>query len=380
MSLIPLIILLVIFALSIFVHELGHYLAARYVGIVPVEFALGFGPKIASFNLSGTNFSLRLIPLGGFVSFPEQSESKNPNGVLDDKKLYQRVIVLVGGVVMNIILAMFIFTIITFNSNTVNVAGIADVNFIGVAKQEKLMPVYISDVINDSLAAHAGIKAESVITKVNAKTFSNADEFKALLVESDNITLQLADLEFTKFTDVTISNPNKSQLGIAFNLPQYPVIIIEYPQGNILNGLVHTINMIIYQPIAIGALINQSIATKDIAPVSGGVSGIVGVGAAVSGLYERQYFLSLLSLVAFINISLFIVNMLPVPAMDGGQIVIAVYETIAKRKVKIETREKMNLVSFAVILILSIAITLKDIQQFAVLQGLFGSLRNILGR
>jgi RIP metalloprotease RseP len=154
---------------------------------------------------------------------------------------------------------------------------------------------------------------------------------------------------------------------------------VQY-KNNLLSPFSFTYDAALYQILGLGNIISESFETGDFEEVSQSVGGPIAVANLVDDVVDLGIFESLVPLTAFISLSLAIFNILPIPALDGGQIAIAFVEKMRGKLIRDEIVEKINLVGFAFLIIFSILIFVKDINQFNVIEGLFEFFGNIIGK
>lgn len=332
------IIALIIIAILILFHELGHFIAARRIGIPVHEFSLGFGYKILSTKKGETEYSLRLIPLGGFVRMAgeEPGDMENPDG-FNTRKPWEKMLVSFAGPFMNFVLAALIF-IYTFA-----VIGLA----------QPLNDAVIGEVIKDKPAYQAGLKAGDQILAVNDQKISTWNQFVETIQKNPAgkaLQLTISRNEETKVLNMTpVESNGKSIVGV------YSKVTFER-QGiltSIKLGFVQTYQMTVAMLNGLGMLFTGGVSTADLAgPV--GITNMVGE-AARSGLVY------LLSFTAFLSINLGILNLLPIPALDGSRIVFAMVEAIRRKPMDPEREGFIHWVGFLFLMSLILFVTYNDI-------------------
>lgn len=341
---------ILVFSLVIFVHEFGHYLVAKLTGIRVEEFSLGMGPKIIGRKKGETFYSLRWLPLGGFCKMTGETVVENEENVIDPKRFDQKPIwvrsaVLVAGSLMNfilgIILFIFIFTIFGVPSLTDNVG----------------------EVVPGSVAEVAGIQPGDKIISIDGKKVSGWNEVTGIIHQSAGKKLQLG-IERGKDTfEVTVTpqyDPEKKEalIGISSEKTKWEKVSLT---TGITKGFTETYNILIAMFDFLGGLLNKLI-TQQPAKEVGGVMGPLGIidiiGKSVNlGIVPVAY------LTALITINLGFMNLLPIPALDGGRLLFVLIEAIRGKKVKPERENLVHLVGFALLMLLMIMITWQDISR-----------------
>ena len=464
-------LLLFIFILSflVFIHELGHFLAAKFFKIPVNEFAIGFGPILFSKKYKETNYRLRALPLGGFVSLEGEHSSDNPKG-FRSRPFFVKFSVLIAGIFMNFIAAIFLLAFFLVGNNRVFVVpSLTEFEFSNVEKQYSFFPIQFFNV--EENRGWENVNEGDIAVEVNDQKINSLSEFQEALDSSrgKNINLTFLDIEslvlkkksikiggfvnnflpirivdveknsrsegklfkderiigingsFFKQTkdfleilkraqgtnavfhfleddgnvttrNIEIENAKEdgSILEIAFihdqgikfesiSLSDRNTYFVQY-KNNILAPLSFTYDVSIYQVKAIFSLLAESFETGDFEEVSMSVGGPIAVGNVVGEVVRFELFETLAPLIGFISLSLAIFNLLPIPALDGGQIAIITFEALRGKKINDETVNKINFIGFAFLIILSILIFAKDIDQFNIITKLIDQFKNILGK
>jgi regulator of sigma E protease len=211
--------------------------------------------------------------------------------------------------------------------------------------------------------------------------FQKLSEFRTLLEANAGKETQIGlfDLESHTHRQITVrlSEDKESLLGVSISPPQYSYYIIDYPQ-NILSAVAHTYNVAAYQFPALFSLISRSVAESDPSYAAQSVGGVVSVSAVVNELVIAKQFMQLINLTALISVSLATVNILPLPVLDGGQLLLAIIEKIKGSKFGLKTVERINMISFGFIILLFVSITLKDLVQFQIFTQIGDFIRKVL--
>ena len=293
------IVALLLFSLIVFIHELGHFLFARKNGVKIHEFAIGMGPKIYSIKRD-IEYSIRLLPLGGFVSMEgEDGESNDPNS-FGNKSMLQRASVLFAGPFFNIVFAIILM--------------IPVVMYIGTP-----IPKF-GEVLPDSPAKLAGIKVGDVIKSINGENINSWEQLVESIHNSGGKELKLEIDRDGKIEDINLT-PSKNEEG------NYQIGIVPDKEKDILGAIPKafqmTWSMIVQMITFIGQLITGTIPGGFENAVAGPV-GVIGIvsDAAKTGIIQLVYIASVISL------NLGIMNLLPIPALDGGRLLMIGIEAI----------------------------------------------------
>lgn len=325
-----------VFGLLIASHELGHFLTCKAVGVKVVEFSLGMGPRIAGFTTKETKYSIRLIPIGGYVKMlGEEEESKDPRAFCNQSP-WRRLLIIVAGAFMNFVIAVVIFVIYTYN--------------VGFYK-----PV-VSETTAGSPAYRAGIKAGDRVVYVNDVKISMWEEFTSFVNQHKDETIKLTVERDGKQLSFDVKPElNKEENRYMIGISATPV------KGNIgesiTQGFITTGTSIKEMIKAIGGMITGSIPIKE---SLGGPVAIV----KMSGEAARLGFWTLLYFTGFLSINLGVFNLLPFPALDGGWVIILLFEGITGKKIDENKIGMVNLVGFTLLIIFAILVTIKDIGLF----------------
>ncbi|MCX6766263.1 MAG: RIP metalloprotease RseP [Candidatus Moranbacteria bacterium] len=383
-------IFIIILGLLVFVHELGHFLVARRNGVMAEEFGFGFPPRI--FGLfktkngkrklvwgskevvsTDTIYSVNWIPLGGFVKIMgEDGEEKRDPKSFASKSAFTRTRILAAGVAMNFLLAAVLLSIGYF----VGIPQAVDDTVAGNLKNEKIqiietipgtpasqMGIQVGDQIvgaveeNDQVARFNTI--EDVQNYINAK---KGQEIR-LDVKRGNETL---DLTGTPRTDFPAS---EGALGISL----VKTAIVSYPwYESIWRGVQTTVDLAGMIIVAFGNLLWKLITGHS---VGMDVSGPVGI-AVFTGQVAKLGFIYILQFTALLSVNLAIINILPIPALDGGRILFIIIEKLKGKPVSQKFEARAHNIGFALLITLMVAVTFRDVARLEVLQ----KLKNLLGR
>jgi membrane-associated protease RseP (regulator of RpoE activity) len=321
----PVLLAIAVLALLIVVHESGHFLAARAQGIYVTRFSIGFGPVLWKYQGPQTEYALRAIPLGGYVAFPDD-EDGNSNVAADDPSLMKnrpildRAIVISAGVIANLIFAYVLI--------------FAQLGWQGIPNPEIAPGIAIVQLVPDtSAAAQAGILAGDVVLSVNGQSLEAGEAavqvFQNQVKQNANQPLVLEILRgkeaLTLSVTPQISKDNEPLIGVRLapnaKLNRVktlsPLKLLSAASAEFQNLLVLTVG-------GFGQLISnfQNAASQVSGPVA-----IVKIGADIA----RTDISRLLQFGALISINLAVINILPLPALDGGQLVFLLFEGIFRK-------------------------------------------------
>ncbi|MBD3806128.1 RIP metalloprotease RseP [Sulfuricurvum sp.] len=312
-----LIALLVLSAL-IFFHELGHYSAARFFGVYVEVFSIGFGKKLVSFQWIGTQWQISAIPLGGYVKMKGQDDSdpialSNDDDSYSAKKPWQRIIILLAGPLANFALAwLFFYTI-------------------AIGGPQTLSPI-IGNVLKNSPAHIAGLQKGDIILSINNESIDEWNEI------SDHVKSSIGDLTLriqrgNSIQTITLT-PKISETRNIFKETIQQRMVGIAPSGDTHTLDLGVIESVVYastQTYETSFLIFQSVQKllTGVVPVSE-VGGVVSITKITADAAEYGW-MSLLFFSALISVNLGVLNLLPIPALDGGHIMFNLYEMIRRK-------------------------------------------------
>jgi len=343
----------------IFFHEMGHFLAAILQGIYVDGFSIGFGPSIIQKKYKNITYSLRAFPLGGFVSFPDEEVNninpQDPN-LLKNRPITQRVIVISAGVLANLILA---YTILIINVTTIGIPFDPEPGILVLATQP------------EKAAALAGLEPGDIILKIESNILEVGDQAVSTLVKkiqnSSEKPISLEILRNEVFKEITLTPKNvdgKGTIGAQLqpNIRKETkktkniVELFKYTNNEFSSLLIKTIQG--YK----GLITNFSSTAQQL---SGPVK-IVEIGAQLS----EQGGTGILLFAALISINLAVLNSLPLPLLDGGQLVFTLIEGFRGEPVPVKVQIAVTQSSFFLLVGLSVLLIIRDTSQLLIVQRL----------
>lgn len=330
---------ILILSVLILVHEWGHFIVARRVGIPVYEFSLGFGYRLLHYKKNGVVYSLRIFPIGGFVQMAgeQPDDLDNPDG-FNNRTPLEKMRVAFAGPFMNFVLAVLIF--------------IYSYAFIGIPTPVK--EVVIGGIIAGQPASTAGLKEDDHILSVNGQTVTTWSDFTDIIKQSDQKPLQLKIEREGKIIYKTVT-PQTTKQSPAPKIGAYSKVIYE-KQGlvtSIKYGFVRTYDFTVLMLQSLGMLFTGAASASDLAgPV--GITMMVGEAAQGGMLY-------LLAFMAFLSINLGVLNLLPIPALDGSRIMFGIIEAIRKKPIAPEKEGFIHWIGFMFLMLLIVLVTFNDI-------------------
>ncbi|MCX6808077.1 MAG: M50 family metallopeptidase [Candidatus Berkelbacteria bacterium] len=347
---------IVCLGLLVLVHELGHFLAAKTAGVKVLEFSIGFPPRIYTFKRKETKYSIGLLLFGGYVQMlGEEEESKDPRAYNNQSPL-RRFFISIAGVVMNFLLAWILITI----GFTVGMTPIATPSEMIPGKVVKAQ-VFIVETLADSPAAKGGLEAGDQIIElkyqdqaVRPKSLADVSNFTTAHL-GNSIIIELKRDNQTLEKTVTISEDKSAPLGVSITnqsivrVPWYKAPIVSLRES-------YEILKITFD--FLGSFVKELFSTGHVSDQVGGPVAIFNL----SGVAARAGIIAFLQFIAILSINLGLVNSLPFPSLDGSRALLTIIEKITKKRVLKENVENIvHLVGFAILILLILAITYKDI-------------------
>lgn len=372
MTISSLIIFLGILFLLVVIHELGHFLFAKYFKMRVDEFAFGFPPTLLSKKFGETLYSLNLIPLGGYVKiFGEngltEEEIKNLNEIekkqlFGSKPWWQRIIVLCGGVLFNIIGALILFTFVFMigsnvylDQDEVKATSASERNLEVIEINSKSPLTATPIVLGDKII---GMRANGeFLEKENLSSFTAAEFIQTHNNSQIEITYQNKLQEIITISVIPKAGivEDKKILGAKF-------ADTAFKKYSFIEAIPHAIQTTAYQLQYIFTSLWQLISDlifKD-AKVEDNLSGPIGL-AVMTTKVSSEGLDKILAFAAMLSLSLAVFNILPIPALDGGRIVFIAYEVIRGKKTKASTEQLFHGLGFLALLILMIFVSYFDI-------------------
>lgn len=335
---------ILLFSGIIIFHELGHFTLAKLNGIRVDEFSLGLGPTIIGKRIGGTKFSLKLLPFGGACMMGEDEVDDMSEGSFNSKSVWARMSVIVAGPVFNFIMAL-IFSIIM-------------VAWIGYDK-----PV-LAGVTPGYSAMEQGMQKGDVITKLNGKNvhlWKEVSLFNLMNKEEDTVTVtyERGGKEYTaRIEPRQLEGDSFKMMGIQGTG--------EYTKAGILESVkygAYTLRYWIdYTFGSLKLLVSGEVGIKQ-------MSGPVGIVNVVDGIYKESapagwqvVILNLLNIAILLSANLGVMNLLPLPALDGGRLVFLVVEAVRRKRVPPEKEGMVHFAGFALLLVLMVVVMYNDIR------------------
>lgn len=334
----PYLVAILLFLFMIFIHELGHFIAAKLMGVKVNEFAIGFGPTLFKKQGKETLYAVRAVPFGGFCAMEGEEETSSDSRAFCNKKAWKRLIIIVAGAFMNLLLGL---VLVMFT----------------LAPADRYITTTVHSFKEASVSQQSGLMAGDKIVEINGRSIYSVNDLNYCLSNVEGDTLKM----------VVERDGVEKPLDVKFN-------------AKVIDGI-NYVDVDFYMDVedkTVGSFIRQSFTRTvsygrtvwfsliDLITGKFGISAMSGpVGmTAVIGSVARQGILDLLPLIALITINLGVFNLLPIPALDGGRAFFILIEMIIRRPIPQKFEGAVHAVGLILLLGLIAVITIKDIVGF----------------
>lgn len=370
-----LLIFILILSVLILIHELGHFLTAKKAGVKVEEFGMGIPPRIVGKKIGETIYSINLFPFGGFVRLKGEDTFEYSEEELDDpnsfmaKTVWQRGAILAAGVFMNLLfgVALFYFLLGLNGFKSLYIPLIFDHEFKFGNVQHLDTVIFSFD--ESSPLPDKNVKLGQAIVQINGEPINSVQDVRTSLeaLAGEGVILTLKDvrgrLPLQQITVVPYEDEEgKTVLGVY--LGSAPRISYDTPVQKIFSGFLHAYNILDYSVKGFAKLISISFQEKTAAPLSQSVSGPIGIYSIVDNILDYSgggVLLNLIDLTALISVSLALINILPLPALDGGRILFVVIEAVRGKKVNPEMETTVHKIGILLLISLLVLVSVRDI-------------------
>ena len=333
----PVLFAILFFGVIIALHEFGHFITAKLFGIQVNEYSIGMGPTILKKKKGETQYSWRLFPIGGFVSMEgEDEESDNPRA-FNNQKAWKRFIVVAAGATLNILLGLLLVCIMLGADGEVATRN-------------------VSDVSSQMLAMTDGIQVGDQILKINnTRVFSARDLYYDLYRDEDG-----------KFDIVLRRNGEKiilQDLPVSYSAEEgYCDFIVGYRDTTALNIFPAAVRETVSMTKLIWlSLIDMVRGKYSLSDLSGPVGTIGIVAETASDAITQADYSMIIFILAFITVNIGIVNLLPLPALDGGRLLFIFIEMVVRKPIPKKFEAWVHAAGFVLLIALMVLITFNDI-------------------
>lgn len=319
------------FSILIIVHELGHFTLAKLNGVMVEEFAIGMGPKLFSITGKETKYSLRALPIGGYVKMLGDDLKSSDPRAFNNKSPLRKLSIVSAGPIMNILLAIILF---------------------GISSNRGFYIPTIGEIVKDMPAEKAGLMVGETITRFNGEAISQYDDFlnKMSTNKGEAITFTVKSKDSVKDVKVTpiyVEKDKRYEVGLAGTLKK-PTLSEATSYGFKETGFMVKMTGTFFKTLFTGK------ASMD--DVGGPISVIRLTGeAAKAGIYDLMF------VAAYISIQLGLFNIIPFPALDGGYIFLFIYQAISRKEIDDNKLGFINYIGFILLMTLMVLVLIKDI-------------------
>lgn len=322
---------IIVFSMLVFFHELGHFAVAKLVGIKVHEFAIGMGPKLLSFSGRETAYSVRALPIGGYVKMEGEDEKSDDIRSFNNKSVPARMAVIVAGPIMNFILGLLLFTLLFYSTGS---------------------PITTVDqVLANSPAEMSGIEVGDQIVEINRQEINTWSELETAIGNSQKAPLEVVlrrDGESLTKTMTPMEDEETGRIMIGI-VPK-----MESSLGGAVRNSFRNFSMIVQE--IMGFL--RRLVTRQ--ATSAEVAGPIGIISLV-GEATRAGWLNVVFLAALISINLGLMNLLPIPALDGSRLLFLLVELLRGKPVDPDREGMIHMIGFSILIALMVFVTYQDI-------------------
>ncbi len=332
----PYLVAILLFLFLILIHEFGHFIAAKLLGVRVNEFAIGFGPKLLKWGKGETKYAVNLVPLGGYCAMEGEDEDSTDDRAFCKKKPWRRFLIVVMGAVFNLILGLILVAVT-------------------LIPQDRFATTTVAEFYENSISSQCGLMVGDTIVEVDGRhifttydlsyAFSNVDDGKIdITVKRDGKKVELKNVRFA----------SEEIEGINYLTVDFSV---EPREKTFFSFIGETFSTALsYCAVVFRSLIDLITGRYGISAMSGPV----GVTAAI-GSVAKQSLMNLIPIMSLITINLGLFNLLPLPALDGGRLVFIIFEMIFKKPVPQKYESIVHAVGFILLIGLMLVVTFKDI-------------------
>jgi len=319
-----------VFLLVVLLHELGHFTVAKMVGIKVNEFSIGMGPKLLQKEKGDTQYTLRLLPIGGYVKMEGEDENSEDPRSFSKVSPLARIAVVAAGAFMNFVLAIIVLTIVAFNTGVPTTT--------------------IGEIIQNSPAEINGIEPGDRIVEINGTKISDWNDITNLVSNSNadqelEVKVLRNNIE-QKLSVKPIIEDGRVIIGI---IPSYEKSFSSAIKGGIENTILFVNLMFDFLKM----LFQGKVSTNDL---SGPIGVISEIGQAASMGISNVLFL-----LGFISVNLGFFNLLPIPALDGSRIVFLLIELVRGKPIDPDKENLIHTIGFVLLISLMLIVTYKDL-------------------
>lgn len=347
---VTILLFLIILSILVLVHEAGHFFAARLFGVHVDEFGLGFPPRAKGWKRGAITYSLNWLPLGGFVKLKgEQGEAAQEPDSFAAQTIGKRLIILVAGVAMNGALAIVLFTF----GFMIGMPQVVDTDD-AIGGDARMARIQIVNILPNSPAQKAGIQLGDVIIELNNESYDSITAVQNSIAvrggESVDLVLQRGrETARVSVIPVRAAEGDPARIGVGLA----KTAIVSYP---LHEAFVRAVKTTWALTVGIFALLGTAVSRREF----DGFVGPVGI-AAYTATAAQLGFAYVINLMAQLSVSLAVINVLPIPALDGGRALFVLVEKVRGKALRAHFENAIHLVGFFTLILLLLLVTVRDI-------------------
>lgn len=331
----------VLLGVLIIAHEFGHFLAARLCGIEVVEFSMGMGPLLLKKrSRRGTQFSVRLLPIGGYCQFYGEDEERDDPRAFNRQKIWKRALTVASGPLMNFLIAIVVIAL-----------------YMSLLGLESIVP-RVAEI--EEPAMSAGLMVGDEIVTVNGQQVSDTGTIAQAISQSGGKTVELVVLRKGEFVELSIEPFLDEELG------RYRVgmtFAVERVRVPLLKSVPFACA---YSVESVRAILDALIGILSSGQGADQVTGPVGTVAGISDMTQEGGIDVYLQLLAMVSVNLGVMNLLPIPGLDGSRLLFLLVEAIRRKPVRRELEGAIHAAGLILLMGLMVVLTYKDIVQIFV--------------
>jgi len=346
---------ILILSILVLIHEAGHFFAARWSGVGVQEFGLGFPPRFLSIKRGETLYSLNAIPFGGFVRLigEDEVESQRPDS-FPHAKYGRQAFILTAGVLMNFILAWAIMSTLLGIGVRVDPSTIKQNDWMQLSDQLQNIAV-----APEGAAANAGLRTGDVLVDINGREFSSTEDLITYVTDQQYPELTIAYERDGQLNEVKVP-VKETEDGQRYGLGIMTTVTLRYPWSTVpWFGLTSVADLSWMTIKGFGSLVGGLLQGQ----VSNDVTGPIGI-AFLTNEVSKLGLSSLMQFAAVLSISLAILNILPLPALDGGRLMLRTVSVVSRRPVSRRVEAIIHTAGFYVLIIFLLYISIRDVSRF----------------
>jgi regulator of sigma E protease len=327
-------IAILFFELIIIVHEGGHFVAARLMKIKVNEFSIGMGPKLIQFTKGETKYTLSLILFGGYCAMEGESEESNDKNSFSNKKVIQRIFVVVAGALMNLILGLLIILIMVSSSSLIGTSTVAK--------------------FDDNAVSSQTLQAGDTIKAIDGMRVYTATDVTTGLSRSADNTIEMTVLRDGKTVNLNVEFDTENVDGTQYIKMDFWLLGVDKTFGNVIKE--SCLEWVSFSKMVFLSLHDIIVGRYGLSDLSGPVGAVSVVSTAVKTSAS-----SMLRIMALLTINVGLFNLFPIPALDGWRLFLLIFEGIFKRKLPDKYEWAINSVGLVLLLGLMCVVTFSDI-------------------